>query len=62
MQVVTRTPFAPGFAGHIDREAKILSGSRAIRSAREAQQKSHSVCPKEIFRRAEKHSRRLAAW
>jgi hypothetical protein len=27
MQVVRRTRLAPGFAGHIDREAKILSGS-----------------------------------
>jgi len=28
MQVVDRTRFAPGFAGHIDRGTKILSGWR----------------------------------
>jgi len=44
MQVVTRAPFAPGFAGHIDREAKILSGSRNASSG------AHEMCRRAILR------------
>jgi len=44
MQVVARTRFAPGFAGHIDREAKILSGSRNALSG------AHEMCRRAILR------------